>query len=67
MRRFLKFLGSLLADRIAAGTVMAFDEFFGHEHWREDEFRAFQESAATHGWRYEYLCFSTKQAVVRIV
>lgn len=60
---------TLLADRIAPGTVMVFDEYFGHEGWRNDEFRAFQEAASAHGWRYEYVCvgFSTGQAVVRIL
>ena len=59
-----------LADRIVPGTVIVFDEYFGlgHEHWREDEFKAFQEAVARYGWSYEYLCFSfnTRQAVVRI-
>jgi tetratricopeptide (TPR) repeat protein len=59
----------LLAGRIVPGTVIVFDEYIGNEHWREDEFRAFQEAAARLGWNYEYLCFSlfTKQAVVRII
>lgn len=58
-----------LAGQIVPGTVIVFDEYLGHEHWREDEFRAFKEAAAEYGWRYEYLCFSltTKQAVVRII
>ena len=57
-----------LADRIVPGTVIVFDEYLGHEHWREDEFRAFQEEAKWRGWAYRYLCFSmyTKQAAVRI-
>jgi hypothetical protein len=58
-----------LGDRVVAGTVLVFDEYIGNEHWREDEFRAFQEAAARRGWRYEYLCYSlyTKQAAVRIL
>ena len=58
----------LLADRVAVGTVIVFDEYIGYEHWRKDEFRAFQEAAIKYGWRYEYLCFSfmTKQVGVRI-
>lgn len=59
---------ALLADRIVPGTVMVFDEYIGHEHWRDDEFRAFEEAAARHGWRCEHLCFSfaTRQVAVRI-
>jgi len=59
----------LLAQRILPGTVIVFDDYLGHEHWREDEFRAFQEAVREEGWRYEYLAFSlcTRQAVVRLL
>lgn len=58
----------LLVPRIVPGTVIVFDEYIGNEHWREDEFKAFQEAVAKNGWSYEYLCFSifTKQVAVRI-
>jgi tetratricopeptide (TPR) repeat protein len=57
-----------LAPRIVSGTVIVFDEYIGNEHWREDEYKAFQEAVAKNGWGYEYLCFSvfTKQVAVRI-
>jgi hypothetical protein len=57
-----------LASRIAPGSVLIFDEYIGNEHWREDEFKAFQEAVAKYGWDYEYLSFSffTKQVTVRI-
>lgn len=59
----------LLAAQVVRGTVLVFDDYLGHEHWREDEFRAFQETVAENGWGYEYLAFSvcTRQVVVRIV
>lgn len=58
----------LLAPRIVAGSVIIFDEYIGNEHWREDEFKAFQEAVKTYGWSYEYISFSffTKQVAVRI-
>ena len=58
----------LLATRIVNGTVIIFDEYIGNQHWREDEFKAFQEAVKAYGWKYEYLGFSffTKQVVVRI-
>jgi hypothetical protein len=60
---------TLLSPRIVPGTVLAFDEYLFTAHWREDEFKAFQEAVAVCGWRYEYLAFSllSKQAVVRII
>lgn len=59
---------TLLTDRIVRGTVIVFDEFFGHEGWKDDEFLAFHEIASERGWRFEYICFglSTGQAAVRI-
>ena len=58
----------LLAPRIVKGTVIIFDEYIGNQHWREDEYKAFQEAVTAYGWQYEYLAFSffTKQVVVRI-
>jgi len=58
----------LLAERVVPGTVMVFDEYLGHEHWREDEHRAFTEAAARWHWRHEILAFSfsTRQLVLRI-
>lgn len=57
-----------LSDRIVPGTVLVFDEYIGNEHWREDEYKAFQEAVSAYGWRYEYLAvsFFTKQVVVKI-
>jgi len=58
----------LLAPRMVVGSVIVFDEYIGNQHWREDEFKAFQEAVEKYGWQYEYLCFSffTKQVAVRI-
>jgi tetratricopeptide (TPR) repeat protein len=60
---------ALLGPRIVPGTILVFDEYLFTPHWREDEYRAFQEAVRDHGWRYEYLAFSllSKQAVVRII
>jgi hypothetical protein len=48
--------------------VIIFDEYIGNQHWREDEFKAFQEAVNANGWNYEYISFSffTKQVVVLI-
>ncbi|CAG0982556.1 TPR repeat-containing protein YrrB [Methylophilaceae bacterium] len=58
----------LLAPRIVQGSVMVFDEYIANAHWREDEFKAFQEAVRQYGWSYEYISFSffTKQVAVRI-
>jgi tetratricopeptide (TPR) repeat protein len=55
-------------DRVVLGTVIIFDEYVINPHWKEDEYRAFQEAAEKYGWKYEYIGISlvSQQAVVRI-
>jgi len=57
-----------VSERIVPGTVIIFDEYLMTPSWQDDEFKAFQEAVAKHGWTYEYLAFSimTGQAIVRI-
>lgn len=57
-----------LSSQVIPGTIIVFDEYIGTGHWREDEFKAFQEAVSAYGWNYEYLAFSmfTKQVVVRM-
>ena len=59
----------LLAPQIQSGAIIIFDEYIGNLHWKEDEFKAFQEAVKTYQWTYEYLAFSffTKQVVVKIL
>ncbi len=59
----------ILAPQIISGTVIIFDEYIGNKHWREDEYKAFQEAVERYGWKYCYLGFSmvTKQVVVKIL
>ncbi len=61
----LQTLGPLLRP----GSVIAFDEYFGHKTWRQDEYRAFDEACAEFGWRYRYIAANpfTGQAVVQLV
>jgi len=57
-----------LGERMVPGTVIVFDEYLLNDHWREDEYEAFQEAVRTRGWSYEYLAFNlhSGQAVVRL-
>jgi predicted O-methyltransferase YrrM len=58
-----------LGDRIKAGTVIVFDEYFCYPEWRDHEYKAFQEYILSSGLDYEYIAFSyfTSQAAVRIL
>jgi len=57
-----------LAPRIVPGTVIVFDEYLVNKNWRQDEHKAFQETATANKWNYDFIAFSmfTKQAVVLI-
>jgi hypothetical protein len=56
----------LLAPRIAVGTIIVFDEYFGYPNWQQHEFKAFQEYVKTNNVAYEYLAYSRLQVAVRI-
>ena len=57
------------AHRVVPGTVIIFDEYVMNPHWVDDEYKAFQEAVAEHGWAYRYLGISlvSQQAVVQII
>ena len=55
-----------LGDRLQAGTIILFDEYFNYPEWRRHEFKAWQEFVAEHDISYEYLGFGYQQALVRI-
>lgn len=56
-------------DRIVAGTILVFDEFFNYVGWRRHEYRAFMEFVEAMGVRYEYIGYvpAHQQVAVRIV
>ena len=56
-------------SRVVPGTVIIFDEYIMNPHWKEDEYKAFQEAAMEFGWKYKYLGFSlvSQQAVVQMI
>ena len=58
---------NLCGDRLVAGTVVLFDEYFGYRGWREGEYKAWQEFVQAAGIQYEYLAFSGEQAALKIL
>jgi hypothetical protein len=53
-------------DRLQAGTIILFDEYFNYPGWQRHEFKAWQEFVAANNIRYEYLGFARQQALVRV-
>jgi hypothetical protein len=46
-----------VSDRVVAGTVIAFDEFYNYPGWEQGEYRAFREWEEATGVETEYLGF----------
>lgn len=57
----------LIGDRIRAGTVIVFDEYFGYRGWKIGEFKAWQEFVASLGIVYEYLGFGNSEVSIRVL
>jgi len=58
-----------LGDRLAAGTVIVFDEYFNYPGWEAGEALAFRELVQARGLSFEYLgyCHLGQQLAVRIL
>lgn len=57
-----------LGDRMVAGTVLQFDEFFNYPGWREGEWKAFSEFCQARQAEIEYIGYvpDNEQVAVRI-
>lgn len=59
----------ILANQIASGTIIVFDEYFNYPGWKDGEFKAFQEFVARYKLAYEYVAYvdALEQVAVRIL
>ena len=55
-----------LADRIVAGTIIAFDELLGYYEWQDGEYKAFKEFVEKYKVEFEYLYYRFDCVVVRV-
>lgn len=60
---------TLLENRLRAGTVLLFDEYFDYPGWQEHEHKAWMEFVARTGVEFDYECFTCRhqQVGVRIL
>ncbi len=56
-----------LGDRLQAGSIILFDEYFNYPNWENHEFKAWKEYVAARGIAYRYLGFARQQATVQII
>lgn len=56
-------------ERLTAGSIIVFDEYFNYPNWQEGEFRAFQEVIAAHQINYRYIGYvgSNEQVAVEVI
>lgn len=59
----------ILGDKIVAGTIIVFDEYFNYPGWKEHEFKAFQEFVKDKNLKYEYIgyVYTNEQVAVKIL
>ncbi|MFC7451043.1 class I SAM-dependent methyltransferase [Rhodococcus daqingensis] len=59
---------ALLRDRLVAGTVLVFDEYFNYPGWQGHEHRAWTEFVADTGVAFDYLAYTAnnEQVVIRL-
>lgn len=55
------------AERLQAGSVIVFDEYFNYPGWELGEFKAFQEFIKTSGLGYEYLSYNAQHEQVAVL
>ena len=56
-----------LSKNLSKGTIIIFDEYFGHHRWRLHEFKAWQEAVEAFDIKYIYLCYTEGQVAVEIL
>ncbi|MAP96495.1 MAG: methyltransferase [Ponticaulis sp.] len=53
-----KYILDTVRDRLRAGTVIMFDEYFNYPSWKHHEYKAWQEFVAAHAIQYSYLAYT---------
>ena len=58
-----------LGERLQAGAIVLFDEYYNFHRWQQHEFKAFQEFVQKFSVEYEYIAYSVtgQQVAVRIL
>lgn len=56
-----------VSTKVASCTLILFDEYFGYPNWRQHEFKAFQEFLVRYNFAIEYVAFTTRQVLVKIL
>jgi hypothetical protein len=55
------------AEKIIAGTIIIFDEFFNYPNWENHEYKAWQEFTDKYNISYKYIAYAHTQVIVQII
>ena len=61
-----KIVFDMLGSRLAAGTIIVFDEYFNYPDWEEGEFKAFSEFMSRTGLTCEFIGYCAKEQQVAV-
>jgi hypothetical protein len=62
-----KTIFDVLGDRIIAGTVIRFGEYFNYPGWQDHEYKAFQEFVEQRRLAYQYIGYTRRNYSVAVV
>jgi phage/plasmid-associated DNA primase len=60
-------LNSIGPTRIATGTYILFDEYFGFPGWKNHEFKAWQEYCTKNNVKYKYVALCNLQVLIEVL
>ena len=60
-----KFVLQKIKPQLFPGSILLFDEFYGYQNWKEQEYRALKETFKED--EYKYIAFGKRQASIEIL
>jgi Methyltransferase domain len=61
-----KYILDTAGDRLRAGSIVMFDEYFNYPSWRHHEFKAWQEFVRSRNVRYTYIAMTAMDGCVAV-
>jgi len=62
-----KYVLEKLKDRLRAGSIILFDEFYNYPGWEEGEYKAWQEFVNSYNIIYDYICYNINHEQVSLI
>ena len=62
-----KYVLEKLKDRLRAGSIILFDEFYNYPGWEEGEYKAWQEFSNSYNIKYDYIGYNINHEQVALI